>query len=138
VLKAWPKAAHRSGRTRRDAYDAKGHRPADARFAEAKTNIETALERDAEGARGAARLATERSEKAVAIEPDKGSAMAFLLIAVAHEEDSGLDMLELVFKRRLADVVNWVHGDADLDSVRDEPRFKAMLAAAEARIAQPP
>jgi adenylate cyclase len=121
----------------------------------------------------AARLAAERAEKAVAIEPDNGSAMAFLvislavlgekermkewveravlldpdnlnmrynlactLIAVAHEDDAGLDMLEFVLKGCLADVVNWVHGDADLDPVRDNPRFKAMLAAAEGRIAR--
>jgi hypothetical protein len=45
-------------------------------------------------------------------------------------------MLEFVLERCLADVVNWVHGDADLDPVRDDPRFGAMLAAAEARIAQ--
>jgi adenylate cyclase len=130
---------------------------------------------DTQGARVAARLAAERCEKAVAIEPDNGSAMAFLvvafavlgenermkewleravlldpdnlnmrynlacvLIAVAHDNGAGLDMLEFVLKRCLADVVNWLRGDADLDPVRDEPRFKALLAAAEARIAQPP
>jgi adenylate cyclase len=210
-----------------EAHAAKGRAlTADARFAEAKTNIEIALELDAdsyevnfaaarlciatrdhrqaiaffekaaseitsdyyaagmlptcylaigdaEGARVAARLAAERAEKAVAIEPDNGSAMAFLvislavlgekermkewveravlldpdnlnmrynlactLIAVAHEDDAGLDMLEFVLKGCLADVLNWVQGDADLDPVRDNPRFKAMLAAAEARIAR--
>jgi adenylate cyclase len=129
---------------------------------------------DAEGARAAARRVAQRGEKAVAIEPDNGSAMAFLviafavlgesermkewieravlldpdnlnmrynlactLIAVAHENDAGLDMLEFVLKRCLADVVNWVHGDADLDPVRGEPRFKAMLADAQGRISQP-
>ena len=199
---------------------------ADAQFAEAKTEIETALELDAEsyevnfaaarwcvatrdhrqaiaffekaaseiasdfyaagmlptcyveagdlnGARVAARRAADRCEKAVALEPDNGSAMAFLVIAlamlgenermkewieravlldpdnlnmrynlacvlikVAHDNDAGLGMLEFVLERCLADVVNWVHGDADLDPVRDDPRFGAMLAAAEARIAQ--
>jgi hypothetical protein len=44
-------------------------------------------------------------------------------------------MLGFILERCLADVVNWMHGDADLDPVRDDPRFKAMLAAAEARIA---
>jgi len=32
--------------------------------------------------------------------------------------------------------VNWAKVDPDLDPVRDHPRFKAMLAAAEARLAQ--
>jgi adenylate cyclase len=128
---------------------------------------------DLEGARVAARRAAERSERAVAIEPDNGSAMGFLvtalgvleekermkewieravlldpdnlnmrynlactLIEVSHDDDAGLDMLAFVLERCLADVVNWVKGDADMDRVRDHPRFKAMLAAAEARIAR--
>ena len=128
---------------------------------------------DSDGARVAARRAAERCEKAVALEPDNGSAMAFLVIALAvlgenermkewieravlldpdnlnmrynlacvlikfaHDNNASLDMLGFVLERCLADVVNWVHGDADLDPVRDDPRFTAMLAAAEARIAQ--
>jgi adenylate cyclase len=128
---------------------------------------------DSEGARVAARRAAERCEKAVALEPDNGSAMAFLVVAlavlgenermkewieravlldpdnlnmrynlacvlikVAHDNDAGLDMLGFVLERCLADVVNWLHGDADLDPVRNDPRFRTMLAAAEARIEQ--
>jgi adenylate cyclase len=128
---------------------------------------------DSEGAGVAARRAAERCEKAVTLEPDNGSAMAFLVIALsvlgenermkewieravlldpdnvnmrynlacvlikfAHDTDAGLDMLGFVLERCLADVVNWVQGDADLDPVRDDPRFRAMLAAAEARIAR--
>jgi adenylate cyclase len=127
---------------------------------------------DSEGARVAARRAAERCEKAVALEPDNGSAMAFLAIALAvlgenermkewieravlldpdnlnmrynlacvlinyaHDNDASIDMLGFVLERCLADVVNWMRGDADLDPVRDDPRFRAMLAAAEARIA---
>jgi adenylate cyclase len=126
---------------------------------------------DPEGARVAARRAAERCERAVVIEPDNGSAMAFLVTALAvlgenermkewieravlldpdnlnmrynlacvliessHDNDAGLDMLAFVLERCLADVVNWVQSDADLDPVRDHPRFRAMLAAAEARI----
>jgi adenylate cyclase len=197
---------------------------ADARFADAKTEIETALEldaesyevnsaaarwcvatrdhrqaiafyekaasetvsdfyaagmlitcyravRDPEGARVAARRAAERCERAVATEPDNGSAMAFLVVAlavlgekertkewierailldpenlnmrynlacvlieVAHDNDAGLSMLAFVLERCFADVVNWVENDADLDPVRDHPRFRAMLAAAQARL----
>ena len=32
--------------------------------------------------------------------------------------------------------MNWMQSDADLDPVRDHPRFKALLVAAAARIAQ--
>jgi hypothetical protein len=33
-------------------------------------------------------------------------------------------------------VLNWARTDPDLDPIRDQPRFKAMFAAAEARLAQ--
>jgi adenylate cyclase len=126
---------------------------------------------DPEGARVAARRAAERCERAVAIEPDNGSAMAFLvtalavlgenermkewieraalldpdnlnmrynlacvLIRIADDHDAGLDMLAFVLERCLADVLNWLQTDADLDPVRDHPRFRAMLAAAQARL----
>jgi hypothetical protein len=36
------------------------------------------------------------------------------------------------------DAVNWMKIDPDLDRVRDHPRFKAMIAAAEARLATSP
>jgi adenylate cyclase len=128
---------------------------------------------DPEGARAAARRAAERCEKAVTIEPDNGSAMGFLVTALAvlgendrmkewieravlldpdnlnmrynlacvligesHDNDAGLHMLAFVLERCAADVVNWVQSDADLDPVREDSRFKAMVAAAEARIAQ--
>jgi adenylate cyclase len=130
---------------------------------------------DPEGARIAARRAAERCERAVAIEPDNGSAMAFLvtalavlgenermsewaeravlldpdnlnmrynlgcvLIELAHDTDAGLDMMAFVLERCVADTVNWVQGDADLDPVRDHPRFQAMLAAAQARLGMKP
>jgi hypothetical protein len=34
------------------------------------------------------------------------------------------------------EVANWVKSDPDLDTIRDNPRFRAMLASAEARLAQ--
>jgi hypothetical protein len=34
------------------------------------------------------------------------------------------------------EVLNWVKTDPDLDPIRDHSRFKTMLAAAEARLAQ--
>ena len=126
---------------------------------------------DPEGARVAARRAAERCERVVAIEPDNGSAIAFLvtalavlgeaerknewieravlldpdnmnmhynlacvLIAIAHDNNAGLDLLAFVLNRCLADTVNWMQSDVDLDPVRDHPRFRAMLAGAQARL----
>jgi adenylate cyclase len=128
---------------------------------------------DPEGARVAARRALARCEKAVAIEPDNGSAMGFLvtalallgenermkewmeratlldpdnwnmrynfacmLITVVGDTDAALDMLAPRLETSGADSLNWIRTDVDMDPVRDHPRFKAMLAAAEARIAQ--
>jgi hypothetical protein len=62
--------------------------------------------------------------------------MCTIRLKDAHDNEAGLDMLGFILERCLADAVNWVHGDADLDAVREDPRFRAMLAAAEARIAQ--
>ena len=128
---------------------------------------------DSENARLAALRALERCEKAVAIEPDNGSAMGFLitalavlgenermkewmeratlldpdnlnmrynvactLISVVRDNEAGLDMLALNLERCRTDALNWMRTDADLDPVRDHPRFRAMLAAAEARLGQ--
>ena len=40
--------------------------------------------------------------------------------------------------RMRTEVLHWVKTDPDLDAIRDNPRFTAMLAAAEARLAQSP
>jgi adenylate cyclase len=47
-------------------------------------------------------------------------------------------MLGPRFETMSIEVLNWVRKDPDLDPIRDRPRFKAMLAAAEARLANPP
>ncbi|HSS70804.1 MAG TPA: adenylate/guanylate cyclase domain-containing protein [Casimicrobiaceae bacterium] len=128
---------------------------------------------DKDGARRAARLALERCEKIVAVEPDNGSAMGFAVGALAalgeaerakewaerallldpdnvnlrynfactlitdlHDYEAALDLLGPRFETMSIEVLNWVKTDPDLDPVRDHPRFKAMLAAAEARLAQ--
>jgi hypothetical protein len=53
-----------------------------------------------------------------------------------HDFDAALDMLGPRFETMSIEVLNWVKTDPDLDPIRDHPRFKAMLAAAEARLAQ--
>ena len=78
-------------------------------------------------------------ERAALLDPDNVNMrynLACVLIKVAHDNDTGLDIRGFVLERCLADVVNWVRGDADLGPVRDDPRFRTMLIAAEARIAQ--
>ncbi len=121
------------------------------------------------------RRALARAEKVVALEPDNGSAMSFLVGALAalgeverakewieratlldpdnlnmrynfactlvldlHEFDAALDLLEPLMANVRMDAVNWTKIDPDLDLIRDHPRFKAMIAAAEARLAPSP
>jgi adenylate cyclase len=128
---------------------------------------------DAEGTRRAARRALARTEKAVALEPDNGSAMGFLVGALAalgeserakewieratlfdpdnlnmrynfacalvidlHEFGAALDLLDPVFEKVRMDALNWVKIDPDLDLIRENPRFKALVEAAEARLAK--
>jgi adenylate cyclase len=127
---------------------------------------------DSEGARRAATRAVVRTVDAVTREPDNGSAMGFLvgalaalgevertkewieranlldpdnrnmrynfacaLIADLRELEAGLDLLASNMESIGADSINWIKIDPDLDLVRDHPRFKAMLAKAEERIA---
>ena len=127
---------------------------------------------DSEGARRAAQRALARCERAVALEPDNGSAMSFLVTALAtlgelervkewidrallldpdnmnmrynfactlislHDYDAGIDLLELNLGKFRAISLNWMRTDVDLDPIRDHPRFKALFAAAEARVAK--
>jgi adenylate cyclase len=128
---------------------------------------------DAEGYRRAARLSLARAEKAVALEPDNGSAMSNVVSALAalgeverakewieratlldpdnlnmrynfactlvlelREFEGAIDLLAPAFEKVRMDALNWAKSDPDLDPIRDHPRYKAMIAAAEARLAQ--
>jgi adenylate cyclase len=60
---------------------------------------------------------------------------ACTLISDLHDFVAGLDLLGPRFESMGIEVLNWARTDPDLDPVRDHPRFKAMFAAAEARLA---
>jgi hypothetical protein len=47
-------------------------------------------------------------------------------------------ILTPVFQVAQAQNLNWFKIDSDLDPIRDDPRFKAMLEQAEARLAKSP
>ncbi len=55
--------------------------------------------------------------------------------ATLREFDVALDLLGPVFERDAAETVLWAKVDPDLDALRDGPRFKAMMALADARLA---
>ncbi len=51
------------------------------------------------------------------------------------EIEWGLDLIEATVNATLQGNLNWIKTDNDLDSVRDHPRFKTMIAEADARLA---
>jgi adenylate cyclase len=52
------------------------------------------------------------------------------------ETDMALDLLEVVITKVQMEPLVWFKVDTDLDPIREHPRFKAMIAAAEARLAK--
>jgi len=88
---------------------------------------------------GEAERAKEWAERALLLDPDNVNLrynFACVLVAELHDVDTALDLLAPAFEQMRIQVLNWVKSDPDLDSIRDNPRFKAMLASAEARLAQ--
>ena len=51
------------------------------------------------------------------------------------DTDAALELLGPVFEKLAIGFLNHAMVDPDLDLLRDDPRFKAMVAAAEARLA---
>jgi adenylate cyclase len=60
---------------------------------------------------------------------------ACALATYLKDTDAALDMLQPALERMPRGFLNHAKVDPDLDSLRDHPRFKAMIAAAEARLA---
>ena len=88
---------------------------------------------------GEVERAKEWAERAILLDPDNINLrynFACSLIVDLYEFEAALDMLGPRFETMGIEVLNWVKSDPDLDPIRDHPRFKAMLAAAEARLAQ--
>jgi adenylate cyclase len=87
---------------------------------------------------GETERAKEWATRATLLDPDNVNMkynFACMLVLDLQEYEAALDMLEPLFAKLRTEVMNWVKTDPDLDAVRDHPRFKAMLAAAEARLA---
>lgn len=81
--------------------------------------------------------AKEWSKRALLLDPDNKNmrynfACAFVQIG---EREMALDLLEPVLAQSGIEHLNWTKKDSDLDQIRDHPRYKTMIAAAEARLA---
>jgi adenylate cyclase len=60
---------------------------------------------------------------------------ACVLATYLKDPDAALELLTPVFETLAIGFLNHANADPDLDSLRDEPRFKAMVAKARARLA---
>jgi len=87
---------------------------------------------------GDAERAKDWMNRALLIDPDNMNARYnFACIMTAHlkDSDAALKLLGPVYETLAIGFLNHAKADPDLDLLRDDPRFKAMVAAAEARLA---
>ena len=77
--------------------------------------------------------------RALLVDPENWSMrynFACSLAAYLKDSDAALDMLGPVFANMSTGLLMHAKVDPDFDLIRDDPRFQAMIAAAEARLAE--
>ena len=87
---------------------------------------------------GEAERAKDWMNRALLIDPDNMNArynFACVMTTYLKEMDAALNLLGPVFETLAIGFLNHAKADPDLDPLRDDPRYKAMVAAAEARLA---
>jgi adenylate cyclase len=77
-------------------------------------------------------------KRALLLDPDNIKSrynFACALTAQLKEPEAALELLELVFEKISLGLLNHAKADPDLDSLRNDPKFTAMMKAADARLA---
>ena len=77
-------------------------------------------------------------ERALLIDPDNTTMRYNFVCDLANylnDKDAALEMLRPLFEQIGPGLISHAKVDPDLDPIRDDPRFKEMLAAAETRVA---
>ena len=90
------------------------------------------------GALGEAERAKARMNRALLIDPDNLDMrynFACALNGYMDDKCAALEMLEPLLARISAYLLRYLTADPDLESLRDDPHYQAMVAAAEARLA---
>ena len=87
---------------------------------------------------GEAERAKARMNRALLIDPDNFNMrynFACALCVALKDKESALEMLGPVFEAISDAFLPYAKSDPDFEMIRDDPRYKAMVAAAEARLA---
>jgi adenylate cyclase len=85
---------------------------------------------------GEAERAMEWAERALLLDPDNGNLhynLACSMVKAGHVERA-LELLAGVLERCQSEGLHWARTDTDLDPIRGDARFEAMITAAEARL----
>ena len=94
------------------------------------------LHSDRAGRSGRGERARELAKRAMLLDPDNLTMLYNFGCSFARLRDfeMAIDVLGPVLEKDTAETVNWAKVDPDLDAIREHPRFKAMLAKADARL----
>jgi adenylate cyclase len=89
---------------------------------------------------GEAERAKDLAKRAMLLDPDNLTMRYNFACGFAQigELEAALDLLGPVLERDAAETINWAKVDPDLNPVREDPRFTAMIAKADARLAATP